>query len=72
MKTNKKKIRIGAIATLVLLAFMALSQIYGVQALGTNVQGTVTCDSTAVSGATVSLIVDDIVEDTDTTDVNGD
>ena len=51
---------------------MTLSQINGVQAFGANVSGTVTCDSTAVNNALVSLIVDDVVEDTDYTDANGD
>ncbi len=72
MKTNKKNIRIGAIVALVLLSFMTLSQITSVQAFGANVSGTVTCDSTAVNNVLVSLIVDDVVEDTDYTDANGD
>ncbi|GAH51266.1 unnamed protein product, partial [marine sediment metagenome] len=71
MKTNKKNIRMGAIVTLVLLSFMTLSQITSVQALGAIVSGEVTCDSTAVNNALVSLIVYDVVEDTDYTDANG-
>ncbi|GAH77382.1 unnamed protein product, partial [marine sediment metagenome] len=72
MKTNKKNIRIGAIVALVLLSFMTLSQITSVQALGAVVSGEVTCGSTAVNNALVSLIVYDVVEDTDYTDANGD
>ena len=72
MKLNKKIIQIGAVTALLVLVFLTAPQFNNVQAfLGGNVSGEVTCGGTAVQGATVSLIVDENVEDTDTTDANG-
>ena len=72
MKTEKNNVKIGAIVALTLVTLLTLSQINYVQALGGVVSGTVTCGSTAVNNALVSLMVYDEVEATDYTDVNGD
>ncbi len=73
MKLNKKIIQISAVTALLVLVFLTVPQFNNVQAfLGGNVSGEVTCDGTSVQGATVSLIVDETVEATDTTDANGD
>ena len=71
MKLNKKTKRISAITALLLLVFLTMSQLNGVQAFGANVSGEVTCDGTEVENALVSLIVDESVEDTDYTNANG-